>query len=100
MSTEMLVLASNQTVIDSKLFDKATVVWKAILDEAAAFFEKKTCPSHRSLSDYLVEHFKKRLSVALDCSDDIIAAFIEYFSQIELIENGCSSLSDLSLAGE
>ncbi|CAF0784118.1 unnamed protein product [Adineta ricciae] len=97
-ANDTLVLTSNQTVIDSNLFDKATVVWQAILEEAAAFFEKKTRTSHHSLSDYLVEHFKKRLSIALGYSDDIIDAFIDYFNQIELIDNGCSSLSDLSLA--
>jgi len=95
----MLVLTSNRTKIDSEIMRKAILVWEDILSEARAKFGDITIPTHYSFSDYLLTHFKERLLTSLSCSNDLIDALVDYFNETELIENGCLTLSNLSLSG-
>ncbi|UJR27003.1 hypothetical protein I4U23_008308 [Adineta vaga] len=95
--TKALVLKSDRTEFDCELMEKAILVWEELLDEAAAKFNEKQHPKQHSVSDYLLEHFKERLIASISCSNHIIDALIDYFDKLELIENGCLTLSDLSL---
>ncbi|CAF4367403.1 unnamed protein product, partial [Adineta steineri] len=97
MENGVLVILSDGTELDSEIMQKAKLVWDDIAEEAQAKFGDTTIPAHYSLADYLQKHLKERLSSSLSCSDNIIDGLIDYFSSIELIENGCLSLSDLSL---
>ena len=79
--------------------NQAIAVWEEILVEARAKFGDMTIPTHYPFSDYLLEHFKKHLLSSLSVDENIIDALVDYFNKGELIENGCLTLSDLSLAG-
>jgi hypothetical protein len=85
--------------IDLDVMNKAMMVWEKIIQEAQAKFGDVTIPTHYSVSDYLLKHFKERLLSALPSSENLIDALVDYFNKSELIENGCLTLSDLSLAG-
>ncbi|CAF1271176.1 unnamed protein product [Adineta steineri] len=93
----VLVILSDGTELDSEIMQKAKLVWDDIVEEAQAKFGDTTIPAHYSLADYLQKHLKERLLSSLSCSDNIIDALIDHFSSTELIENGCLTLSDLSL---
>ncbi|CAF1405759.1 unnamed protein product [Adineta steineri] len=93
----VLVILSDGTKLDPEIMQKARLVWDDIVEEAQAKFGDTTIPAHYSLADYLQKHLKERLSSSLSCSDNIIDGLIDYFSSSELIENGCLTLSDLSL---
>ncbi|CAF4395107.1 unnamed protein product, partial [Adineta steineri] len=93
----VLVVLSDGTKLDPEIMQKARLVWDDIVEEAQAKFGDTTIPAHYSLADYLQKHLKERLLSSLSCSDNIIDGLIDYFNSSELIENGCLSLSDLSL---
>ena len=96
---DRLVLTSNRTKIDSEIIDKAIEIWEDLLDEAQAKFGDRTIPTNYSCSDFLLGHLKERLASKLTIEGNLIDAIVDYFNQNELIENGCLSLADLSLAG-
>jgi len=95
----MLVITSNRTKIDPEIMKKVIIVWEEILQEARAKFGDTTIPTHYPFSDYLFKNFKERLLSSLDSSENLIDALVDFFNKSELIENGCLTLSDLSLAG-
>jgi hypothetical protein len=95
----MLVITSDRTEIDTKIMNKAIEVWEETARDAQAKFGDVTIPTHYSLSDYLLQHLKKRLLDSLSVSENVIDAFVDYFNKFEVIECGCHTLSDLSLAG-
>ena len=78
---------------------QAQTVWEELLDDAEAKFAEQATPTDYPFSDYLLEHFRKRLAASMPTETKLLDALIEYFQQAELIENGCLSLSQLSLAG-
>lgn len=96
---DTLVLTTNRTQIDSTIIDQAIEVWEEVLEEARAKFSDRTLPTDDSCSDYLLGQLKERLSSRLSCEEHLLNAIVHYFNQSELIENGCLSLGDLSLAG-
>lgn len=95
----MLVLTTNQTKIDSTIIDQSMEVWEEVLEEAQAKFGDRTLTTDHPCSDYLLGQLRERLSSRLSCEEDLLNAIVNYFNQSELIENGCLSLGDLSLAG-
>lgn len=95
----MLVITSERTTIDPKIMLQARTVWEELLDDAEAKFVEQATPTDYPFSDYLLEHFHKRLAASLPAETKLLDALIEYFQQAELIENGCLALSQLSLAG-
>ena len=96
----MLVITSDRAIVDPEIMRKTLSIWEEILKEAGAKFGDPNIAMHCSLSDYLLEHFKGRLSSSLTCSSELVEALVNYFGTAELIENGCSALSELSLAGK
>jgi hypothetical protein len=94
----MLVVTSERTTIDPKIMVQARMVWEELLKGAEAKFAEKSTPNDYPFSDYLLEHFHKRLAASIPTETKLLDALIEYFQQAELIENGCLSLSQLSLA--
>ena len=95
----MLVITSERTAIDPRIMLQARTVWEELLDDAQAKFAEQTTPVHYPFSDYLLEHFHQRLAASIPAESKLFDALIDYFQQAELIENGCLSLSNLSLAG-
>ncbi len=96
---DLLAITSDRTEVDTKIMSKAIEVWDETLRDARAKFGHEIIPTHYSLSDYLLQHLKKRLLDSLSVSENVIDAFVDYFFKAEVIECGCLALSDLSLAG-
>lgn len=78
---------------------KAIIIWEKTLEDARAKYGDETVPADYPISDYIFEVLNERLTSSLSTSKEIINALIDYFNKSELIENGCFTLSSLSLAG-
>ncbi|CAF2434571.1 unnamed protein product [Rotaria sp. Silwood2] len=95
---EMLAITSDQTTIDPEIVRQVFIVWDEFFHDAQAKFDDKTIPIHESFSDYLHKHLKERLLSSIPSLNNLVDAFCDFFYKVELIENGCFKLSDLSLA--
>jgi len=78
---------------------KAINIWEKLLEEIQAKFGDITIPTNYPISDYLSKNLKERLLSSLTSSENLIDAIVDYFNKSELIENGCLTLSNLSVAG-
>lgn len=96
---ETLAIIADRTILDSKTFEKAKDVWIKLIEQAESKFGDKTIPTHYSFSEYFLEHFKERFLNEIPSSEHLVDDFFDFFGKGEIIENGCLSLADLSLAG-
>ena len=98
--SDFLVATADQQTIDSNTMMEAFDLFEGVLTDARALFAQRSTEANASLADYVDKHFRSRLHESLPDQKHLFEAILNYFDQSELIENGCASLAELSLAGQ
>lgn len=96
---DFVCVTTDHQSVDSNKIMEALDLFEDVLADARALFSQRSTSANASFSDFLYENFRKRLENSLPNEKNLFDALLNYVDQNELIENGCSSLKELSLAG-
>ena len=94
-----MVITSEGKILNSQLIEKASDLWKRVIDKAEEKYDNQLTSSLVSFADFVPKEFQKRLLSSSAFSKDFIEPITDYFMKLEMTETSCSTLSDLNLIG-
>jgi len=82
------------------LFEKASDLWERARNKTEEKYDDRRTSVPVSFADFVPKEFQNRLLSSSFFSGDLIEPITDYLMKFEMMETGCSTLSDLNLIGE